>query len=591
MKLTPAVFYAIEVGGARALVRLIPLVIVVLAIAAWYNIKIYKGLNDSQSMDNAQLARQVSRQQGFNTYFIRPYAASQFAAALAKRGQSEVFPDSSYPSNVPRAIPDTYNSPGYPVVLAGLFKLMRVDFDESNTATATRHMFIGDRWIPPLNQIFILLTAGVIFLFGHRTFDDRVAWMASVSFLFSDFVWKFSLLAVPTNLLMLLVTILLFCAVEIYRISEVRFADDVPSLGPVWLLVPVLAVLLGIICLTSLPLLVLLLPLGVYLMLMRQTNWSFPFFLVGIAGLIAAPWFYHWYRACGNPLGSNLTLSLLGQGNYAGNQVFLLPSIPSYDQLFSTAGAKEYAGFLWHFQHGWDLLGSNPMVLFFAVSILHEFRRRRVQALRWLVVACAFCVIAMNNLAYDQPAPVSAWNTVAILFPAMVIIGTAFFFVMLDRMDTQLPLFTATIVVATLVLTAAPMLLVLTTPNYAYYNYPPYIPPALSAVTRTSPPNQWVTSDIPWATAWYGDRPSLWLPNTVVDFDHLNDDICPSSLLLFTPETTGKPMLNLTSGEQKEWLPFLLGTGVPETFPLRTYTKLPAGGPEYIILSRQGSSL
>jgi hypothetical protein len=585
MKIAPAIFYAIEVGSARALVRLIPLVIVVLAIAGLYNMKIYKGLSDSQSMDNAQLARQLDRKQGFNTYFIRPYAVTQYAAFLAKHGQDEVFPDSSYSSQTPRIIPDTYNSPGYPVLLAALFKVMQVDFDEPNAATTARHMFIGDRWIPLLNQVFVVLTAGLIFLFGYRVFDDRVAWMASVSFLASDFVWKFSLLAVPTSFLMLLITLLFYCAVEMYRISEVRFDEDIPSLGPVWLLIPALAVLIGVIGLTCLPLLVLLLPFVVFIMLMRKTNWAFPFLVVGIAGLMAAPWFYHWYRVIGNPLGSNMSLGLLGQGDYTGNEVYLRTNIPTYDQLFNNEGAKEYAGFLWHFQRGWDLLGSNPMVLLFAVSILHEFRRRRVQALRWLVVACAFALIAINNLAYDQPAPISAWNTVAVLFPVIVIIGSAFFFVMLDRMETQLPLFTSVIVITTLVLTVAPMLLVFTATNFSYYNYPPYIPPYISYVTRVSPLDQWVTSDIPWATAWYGDRPSLWLPDTVTDFDHFNDDVCPSSLMLLTPETTGKPMLNLTSGEQKEWLPFLLGTGMPDTFPLKGYTKLPAGGPEYVILT------
>jgi hypothetical protein len=54
--------------------------------------------------------------------------------------------------------------------------------------------------------------------------------------------------------------------------------------------------------------------------------------------------------------------------------------------------------------------------------------------------------------------------------------------------------------------------------------------------------------------------------------------------MLITPETFSKPMLNLTSGEQKDWLPLFQGN-IPETFPLKGFTKLPAGGPEYVILS------
>ena len=48
-------------------------------------------------------------------------------------------------------------------------------------------------------------------------------------------------------------------------------------------------------------------------------------------------------------------------------------------------------------------------------------------------------------------------------------------------------------------------------------------------------PDEWVTSDMPWATAWYADRGSLWLPDTVSDFTNLNDNFCPTGILLFTP--------------------------------------------------------
>jgi hypothetical protein len=129
------------------------------------------------------------------------------------------------------------------------------------------------------------------------------------------------------------------------------------------------------------------------------------------------------------------------------------------------------------------------------------------------------------------------------------------------------------------------MLLVFSGASYAYYNYPPYLPPYLSFVSRLAPPDQWVATDMPWATAWYGDRASLWLPETLADFTKINDDICESDFILFTPVTLSKPMTNLTSGEQKEWLPIVLGFHIPEDFPLHHVAKLPAGGPEYTIVS------
>jgi 4-amino-4-deoxy-L-arabinose transferase-like glycosyltransferase len=596
MKLLAKIFYTIEVGSARSLVRLIPLAVVVLGIIAIYNIKVfnvklYKGLNDMASMDNAQLARQLVRHQGFTTYLIRPYALTQVGAYEAKHGQTEMFPDSLYPSTAPRFIPDTYTAPGFPLVLAGFFKLLGTDFDEPLATMGKNGIFDGDHWIPLLNAGFILLTAGLMFLLGWRLFDERVAWMASVAFVIAQFVWNYSLMAVPINLLMLLITLLFFVATELHGMADKKFETDDVSNGWAWLIVPAMAVLLGLIGLNSLLLLILVLPFIVFLALMRRTNWSFPFIVLIIVGLMVAPWFYHWYRTCGNPLGSNLTLGMYGQGDYTGNQIYCATTIQVYNGLLSNFGAKQWIGFLWYFQHGWSLLGAHPMVLLFAVSFLHEFRRRRVQAFRWLVLACAFSIVFMTNLGDAQPSQLGAWNLVAILLPAMILIGTGFFFTLLDRMTTQLPLLTLTIVVATLALTIAPIALLFVTPNNSGYpfNYPPYMPPALSYITRLAPTDHWVTTDAPWATAWYGDHPSLWVPDSVSDFTNINDNICESAVILFTPLTTGKPATNLTTGEQKEWLPFVLGLSIPETFPLHRAGKFP-GVPDYIIISNAGGA-
>jgi 4-amino-4-deoxy-L-arabinose transferase-like glycosyltransferase len=587
-KILASLFYNIEVGEGRPLVRFIPLFIVVAGIVGVYNFKIYKGLGDQQSMDNAQLARQIVRHQPFTTFFIRPFALTQVGAYKARHGQAELFPESTYPAGTVRAIPDTYNSPGYPFVLAGFFKLLNPDFDEANETTGKNHVFAGDQWLPLTNHLFIILTAAVMFIMAYRLFDERVAWMSACVFLFSDFVWKFSLQATPVDLLFLLMALLFWGLTELYRIAEDPFAHEPLPFARAWLIMPAVAVLFGVTCLFCLPLLVLLLPVLIYLGLLQRRNWFFlPIFLI-VVGLMTAPWFYHWYRACGNPLGSNFAWGLYGQAGYEGNQIFCHTAIPSYDSLFGASLSKEYAGFLWYFQRGWDLLGSNPLILLFAASILHQFRRRRVQAFRWLVVGSAFAIVAMTNLADAHPDPLGPWNLVVVLLPAMILVGTAFFFTLLDRLITQLPLFTVVIVIGTLALCIAPMLLVFTSFSNSYYNYPPYLPPLISYAGRGNAPENWIASDMPWATAWYGDHASLWLPETPADFTQINDNTNELSMILFTPITMGEPVTNLTSGEMKAWLPYALALAAPpETFPLHSFGKLPA---DYLIISNRQTS-
>ena len=86
------------------------------------------------------------------------------------------------------------------------------------------------------------------------------------------------------------------------------------------------------------------------------------------------------------------------------------------------------------------------------------------------------------------------------------------------------------------------------------------------------------------ATAWYADRCSLWLPDSLSDFEKIHDDICPSGVLLFTPVTWDKPLFDLVSGEDKDWS-FIVAGAPPSDFPLKEHIMTPPGGPDYSIWS------
>jgi hypothetical protein len=202
-----------------------------------------------------------------------------------------------------------------------------------------------------------------------------------------------------------------------------------------------------------------------------------------------------------------------------------------------------------------------------------------------LVIGSAFCLVAVSNLADPNPEPAGTWNLCVLLMPLMIVIGSAFFFTLMDRFVTQLPLLNTTIVIGTLGLCIMPMLVVFTTPTLAYYNYPPYLPTYISFVSRLAPAQQWIATDMPWATAWYGDRVSLWLPESVADLTHINDDVNELAYVLFTPVTFAKPSMYLTSGEMKEWGTIVAGTNLPSEFPFHRYAKLPPGGPEFTVIS------
>ncbi|HEX4141648.1 MAG TPA: hypothetical protein VHY09_14970, partial [Candidatus Methylacidiphilales bacterium] len=129
----------LEVGKGSILIRLVPLLVVLALIGFFSDYSIYKGLNDPQSMDNAQLARQIARGKGFTTEFLRPRAVSQLHDFAVKQGLSsgksgDLFPSDQFPPGTPRILPDTYNAPGFPYLLAGWFVLVHPEFDQPPTS-------------------------------------------------------------------------------------------------------------------------------------------------------------------------------------------------------------------------------------------------------------------------------------------------------------------------------------------------------------------------------------------------------------------------------------------------------------------------
>jgi hypothetical protein len=590
MNITQGILHAVEEGKARVLTRIIPFAVTLLVIFLCYNFRVFNGLDDAQSMDNAQVARQIARGDGFTTKFIRPYALGQLNSLAQKRPAAqdrELFPAAKFPKGTERILPDTYNAPGYPYLLAGWFKLLNSKFDEAPRDIATARTYGPDHAIPWLNQIFLFLNAALIFILGWRLFDERVAWMAMTAFLLTDIVWQYSITALPTTGLMCLTTLVLFATVEIFSVGEACFESTEAPFWPAWLWTLLLAVILGLISLTRLHLLVLLLPLALFfLSVPRSSFWLILVLVVVVLGMVV-PWFWHMYFISGSLIGSNIPFLHYGSEGFEGNQIYGVLGAPDYNQLFKDIAGKEFIGFGWNFAHAWSLLGTNPIVLLFFVSTLHSFKRPRVQALRWLIVGAAFSIIAANNFGSPHPENLDPWNNLVILLPGMLVVGSAFFFILVDRLHFPLWILNNAITITMLVLVALPMIGALLDAR-GNRTYPPYSPPALRAIGNYVHTEDWITTDMPWASAWYGDHTSLWLPDTLLDFEEIYDDYNNSGLLVLTPVTLQAPASTLTSGEYKDWMPFITGVNIPPHFPLDSRAPSGAGMIEYFIWGRRG---
>jgi hypothetical protein len=589
MNFIQSTLQALEVGKGQVLARIIPLTAAVCIVGATYDMLVYKGLNDAQSMDNAQIARQLYRHKGFSTEILRPQAVMQIHDLTASKSADgkpmELFPSRFFGPEVPRVIPDTYNAPGYPCLLAGWFMFTRPEFVQTSTGISGGQMYSADRLIPFLNQTLMILTGLLVFGLGRRLFDKRVAWMSMVAFLGTDLVWQYSITALSTTLLMFLITCALMCALEVCCVGEACYQNDDRSFAPAWVWGFLVAFLLAAACLTRLHLLILLVPLFVYLIAMPRGS----LLLYAVISLIVlgavAPWLVRENMVSGNPLGSNFPLFLYGVGDYSGNQIYCAASIPSYDPLFKDVGKKEVTGLLWHIKHAWTMLGTSPLIIIFGASVMHPFKRRRTRMFHWLLFGSAVALIAANNVGSATPADVEQWNVLILLFPCMLVFGSAYFFILLDRLNLQVRLLANIIIFAIMIFGVIPLIITLTNTTYLPYNYPPYWPPAIKQFAQLSGQDEWITTDMPWATAWYGDRPSLWLPDSLAEFQNLQENVCPTGLLLLSPVSTSQPMDNFMTGEYKDWLPFVTGQTLPASFTLTSHIAIPILSGSYMLWS------
>jgi hypothetical protein len=118
--------------------------------------------------------------------------------------------------------------------------------------------------------------------------------------------------------------------------------------------------------------------------------------------------------------------------------------------------------------------------------------------------------LGKTSLSTDSPE-INSENLLVILAPLVFIYGVSLFFVLREQLSLQGPAPHALLWVAFYALIGAPLLLTILAPHPSPLVYPPYYPPWIQQKVRAVSEEQSIMSDMPWAVAWYGNRPSVWL--------------------------------------------------------------------------------
>jgi len=557
--------YALEVGSLRQWLIRLGILALLGGLGIFYFVKQFNGFKHQESMDMAQLARQIAVGEGYTTKFLRPYQLKNMQTKEVSL----------------TALPEVVNPPVYPYVTALLFKLTGVNFVVDAERLRDFSVFGPEQVIVLFNLGLVVMSVVLLYLWMLRLFDARVATTACILFAVTDLVWANAISGLNTPMITFGICLLGFLISEALISEE----NDATGLAFFWRILATLIV--GILILTNYSMLVLWLPLVALAGLAFHCRIRMTATAVILPLLIIAPWLYRNFELTGHPFGYSWVQIFTDNGRFAGDSLWRM-----YDTDSSSIGglraliraiAIGTAHVLENF--GTMMGGLIPVGLGLA-GAFHMFRRHRSQSSRWFWISVILLLIVFNGALIKERDIVGAMglNLLINLLPVCCGFGAAFAFVLLDRLRLPSSILIYPLVAMLCLVQAAPMTLRMTerSPLFAY---PPYFPPILFLMKGWVQSDEVISSDIPWAVSWYSQRLCVWLPTKKEEFFTLNDFEINIVAILLTPESQkGGLFDDIENGQFSDWSGIITRRDFSD-LPLPSVTVLPPNKDEYLLLA------
>jgi hypothetical protein len=586
-----AFIHALEEGGWVSRIRLVLLIALIASVWVIVILNEFKGLSDDKGMDQAQVGRQIATGHGFSTKFIRPLAYSQF---MNHRG---AFPAGD--------VPDTYNAPLNPLVDAIIFRVYDgaakvigdfgghvpligetlQDFGKTTGPMTSKDIvYVYDRVIAGVELLFFFFAVAVNYVIAKRLFDRRLALLGMWLILVCDTFWNFSQTGLPQMLMLLIFSLVNYCLV---RAIEKQKAEENTLL---WL--GLSGVGFGLLVLAHGLAIWIFIGAMVYMgfaFLPREGPWWMRALLhpAWVPTLIVlameGPWLLRLYSVSGNPFGVAL-YSGFGQLIGSESQVMRSMQLDTGNLTFSWFRAKVEALSIDQISSIYSYFGHSPIAPIFFVSLLHVFKRPDTGSFRWCVfLMWLFALLGMSLFGLPENGPIHANDLHVLFIPIVLFYGLAFVLVLWSRLgaeraEANLKIVRLTLFIVVFLISAFPLAHTLITTS-GHVQWPPYVPPYIAILGEWTEPDEIITSDMPWAVAWYADRKCIWLPDTVANFIDMNDYNRLGSPIIgmyLTPISGDDHLFSaIEKGEWKEWSPFILRNLNTRGFPLNAVTALP----------------
>jgi hypothetical protein len=545
--------HSLEQGRIAGFFRVVLLLVAAIALGLAYLFLQFRGLSTPTGMDQAQIAREIARGNGFSTKNIRPLEAHVLQQTFGQLPAANV--------------PDLYHAPLNPIVNAGALYLLASQLDQK--VDAGEQVYRGDRLIAGVSALFFLCALFVNFHVARLLFDTKVAWLATGITLVADQFWQFSLSGLPQMFLLFLTSCSLWCLVK-------AIIARVDARNPyLWL------ALLGLFQ-------------GAMALCHPITLW------ISGAALVFC-WGYFRPRPLGALLPGLLCLALFSTWIVRDLHVSKTPfgispfalldhvvhtetgwmrqSDPDLSEVTPPAfrgrmiiNFKEQLGSLY------ILLGGIAVAPFFFAALFHPFKRQETNTFKWLIFLLLLGAFAGSISIGTNGQAIGPNQILILLGPALAIYGFAMILVFFYRLGLEQHLFRYVIYAGFFLITGLPALFGFGIfSNVPPMQFPPYAPAVMQLIGTWTKSDEIVASDMPWAIAWYSDRKSLWLPQRRKQFYEYHDFESlggPVVGLYLTPISRDLKFLSdIVLGEYSDWATLVVGLpqGIND-FPLKSVT-------------------
>ncbi len=548
--------HTVEQGTLAKWVIRVLIATVLVSLSTFWLIGRFNGFSTAEAMDQAQIGRQIAFGQGYTTLYARPLALN----VLAGRGSLRA------------PMPEVNNAPLGPFLNAIVLRVM----GREAATTGQALIFPPEVAIAAMGIGFLLCSLLVSFWLGRELFGQRIALLGTGLLICTAMLWRMSTSGLPQTAMLLLFNGALLALLAALKTSAAQVPRRTMLLA--WLS----AFLLGLATLGN----------GVAL-------WIFPgFFLFAVlalrpwlpvaVGSIAAyalpllPWAWRNWRLVGNPFG----FAWIELQRPAG-----------MDALAFAADLEPQPGFHWadflintatqgmaQISDVFSLLGHNVAVIAFFLAVMClSFRSWRASQFRWAVLLMWLgAFVGMSVAGVD--GSISANQLHVLFLPVMIFYGLSFLLGLWEHLGLEHPPLRTAFLIMIYALVAAPLLVVLGTRGLRV-NWPPYLPMLMVEFSNFIKPGEAISSDIPWATAWYSNRRSLLLPRSVEQMNFINDEgllAAPIVAVYLTPASGGQlTYADIINGRYQNWARLIFreaGTQKIKGWRLNSRVLLPVNG-------------